>query len=203
LSAEPIFPLATESDTATLLPFMREYYAFDGHGFDEHKARAALITLLRDPNLGRVWLILDRIEHADPFPVGYIVLCFGYSLEWLGRDAFVDEFFLRPDYRGRGWGRMAMAFLEDAARSFNVTAVHLEVMQQNTGALELYRKLGFKEHASTFLSKWMRRSFLSPLGRAVTEMATIFLLRSLGLLLFFPAHRRGSSFLRDEKEGLA
>ena len=57
--AEPSFRLATESDAATLLPFMRDYYAFDGHAFDPQKARVALVALLRDPSLGRVWLILD------------------------------------------------------------------------------------------------------------------------------------------------
>ncbi len=59
VTAEPSFRLAAESDTAALLKFMRAYYAFDGHGFDEQKAGVALTTLLRDPNLGRVWLILD------------------------------------------------------------------------------------------------------------------------------------------------
>ena len=88
---------------------MSAYYAFDGHGFDEQKAGVALTTLLRDRNLGRVWLILD-----GEVPVGYIVICFSYSLEWLGRDAFVDEFYLLPEYRGHGWGRKTMAFVEDA-----------------------------------------------------------------------------------------
>ena len=110
LIAETSFRLATESDADTLLPFMRDYYAFDGHAFDEQKARVALITLLRDPSLGRVWLILantnevekthkgkrDYKDNKTEAPVGYIVLCFGYSLEWLGRDAFVDEFYLLP-----------------------------------------------------------------------------------------------------------
>lgn len=157
---------------------MRDYYAFDGHAFDEQKARTALITLLRDPSLGRVWLILanpNEVEkthkgkrdyknnktEADA-PVGYIVLCFGYSLEWLGRDAFVDEFYLSPEYRGRSWGRKTMAFLEDAARSLNVTALHLEVMHQNAAALALYRKLGFEGHKSSFLSKWIAKDFSKP-----------------------------------------
>lgn len=161
-TAEPSFRLATESDAATLLPFMRDYYAFDGHAFDEQKARVALVALLRDPNLGRVWLIFDRAEGAGTLPVGYIVLCFGYSLEWLGRDAFVDEFFLLPDYRGRGWGRKTMAFLEDAARELSVTALHLEVMLENTRAMDLYRKLGFEGHKSSFLSKWIARHFSKP-----------------------------------------
>jgi ribosomal protein S18 acetylase RimI-like enzyme len=160
VTAEPSFRLAAESDTVTLLKFMRAYYAFDGHGFDEQKAGAALSTLLRDPNLGRVWFILDG-ETA----VGYVVICFGYSLEWLGRDAFVDEFYLLPDYRGRGWGRKAMAFVEDAARSLNVRALHLEVVRQNAAALQIYRKLGYKDRESTFLSKWIARDFSKPEGQ--------------------------------------
>src|ERR1700721_59766 len=127
---EPQFRLAMESDAGSLLRFMREYYAFDGHGFDEPKAHVALMALLRDPNLGRAWLILDGAG-----AVGYIVLCFGYSLEWLGRDAFVEEFYLLPEYRGRGWGRKTMAFLEDAACSLSITALHLEVMHQNATGL--------------------------------------------------------------------
>jgi diamine N-acetyltransferase len=157
VSTEPSILLAGESDAATLLQFMREYYAFDGHAFDEQKARAALIALLRDPGLGRVWLVQD-----DDTAVGYVVLCFGYSLEWLGRDAFVDEFFLREDYRGRGWGSKTMAFVEDAARALDIRTLHLEVVRQNTAALRLYSKLGFRDRGSTLMSKWIAQDFSKP-----------------------------------------
>ncbi len=160
MSGEPEFRLAVESDAGILLPFMRAYYEFDGHGFDEGKAKTALIRLLRDSSLGRAWLILDGQTAA-----GYIVICFGYSLEWLGRDAFIDELYLREEYRGRGWGRKAVEFAEEAARALEVTTLHLEVVEQNTGALEVYRKLGFKEHASRFLSKWIVRGWAKPQGR--------------------------------------
>jgi len=153
----PQFRVAEASDAELLLDFMQDYYAFDGHGYDREKARAALIPLLENPNFGRAWLILD-----GECPVGYAVLCFGYSLEWLGRDAFVDEFFLREEYRGRGWGKKTMAFLEQAARELGVRALHLEVIDGNTGALQLYRKLGFCEHNSAFLSKWIARGFSKP-----------------------------------------
>ena len=53
------FRLATESDTEILLEFMKAYYAYDGHGFDQEKARTALTVLLRNSNFGRVWLILN------------------------------------------------------------------------------------------------------------------------------------------------
>ena len=146
----PQFRVAEASDAERLLDFMQAYYAFDGHGYDREKALAALIALLQNSSFGRAWLILDGDS-----PVGYAVLCFGYSLEWLGRDAFVDEFYLREEYRGRGWGKKSMAFLEDAARGFGVRTLHLEVMQGNSAAFHLYETIGFHKHQSTFLSKWI------------------------------------------------
>lgn len=160
MNDDPQFRLAVESDADSLLDFMRDYYAFDGHGFDREKARGALTALLRDSNLGLAWLIL-----VGDAPVGYVVLCFGYSLEWLGRDAFVDEFYLLEEYRGRGWGRRTMEFLEEAARAAGIRTLHLEVVQENSAALQLYRKLGFAEHRSTFLSKWIAKDFSKPVGR--------------------------------------
>jgi len=157
MNPDPQFRLAVESDAEVLLDFMQTYYAFDGHAFDREKARVALTALLRDPNLGGAWLILD-----GDAPVGYIVLCFGYSLEWLGRDAFVDEFYLREEYRGRGWGKKTMAFLEQAARERGVRALHLEVMSGNETAMHFYQKLEFREHNSTFLSKWIAKDLVKP-----------------------------------------
>jgi ribosomal protein S18 acetylase RimI-like enzyme len=151
------FRLAVASDADLLLDLMREYYAFDGHGYDREKARAALVPLLENPNFGRVWIILDGAT-----PVGYAVLCFGYSLEWLGRDAFVDEIYLREDYRDRGWGNRTMAFLEDSARELGIRALHLGVVPGNKRALHLYEKVGFQRHDSTFLSKWIDRNDSKP-----------------------------------------
>jgi len=136
---------------------MREYYAFDGHAFDESKARAALLTFLRDNSLGWAWLICDG-EAA----VGYIVLTLGYSLEFLGRDAFIDEFFLRESHRGHGWGRQAVEFVEQFARAHGVHAIHLEVVRSNPGALAVYRKLGFRDREHYLMTRWIEREFLKP-----------------------------------------
>jgi ribosomal protein S18 acetylase RimI-like enzyme len=159
MSDGPQFRRAGEADADVLLVFMRAYYEYDGHGFDLEKARGALVALLRDANFGCAWLILD-----GDAAVGYIVLCFGYSLEWLGRDAFVDELYLREEYRGRGWGRRAMEFVEGEASSAGIRALHLGVVPGNSTALELYRRMGFHEHDSKFLSKWIARDGSKPKG---------------------------------------
>ena len=81
---QPEFRLASPADAELLLDFMRDYYAFDGHHYDREPACRALLELLSHPAFGLIWLVLD-----SGTPVGYIVLCFGYSLEFHGRDAFV------------------------------------------------------------------------------------------------------------------
>lgn len=156
---EPSFRLATESHAALLLEMMQEYYAFDGHPFDGPRARVALLTFLRDPSFGAAWLICESER-----PVGYIVLTFGYSLEYLGRDAFIDEFYLRESHRGRGWGRRALEFVEAQARASEIRSIHLEVVPENTVAKEVYRRCGYLDHRHYLMSKWIERGFVKPVS---------------------------------------
>jgi GNAT superfamily N-acetyltransferase len=154
---EPAFRLATAADSELLLQFMREYYAYDGHAFDENRARTALLAFLREPLYGFAWIVLDGDS-----PVGYVVLTFGYSLEYLGRDAFVDEFYLRDAYRGRGWGRKTLEFVEQEARAREIRALHLEVVRKNTAAGAFYRRAGFVDHDHHLMSKWIEPRFDKP-----------------------------------------
>jgi len=145
---QPAFRMAADSDVDTLLSLMCEYYAFDHHPFDRARAETAVRGLLQDPALGGIWLICDREA-----VVGYVALTFGYSLELLGRDAFVDELFLLESHRRRGWGRQAVAFIEQAARALGVRALHLEVTQHNHNANQFYRKLGFQDREHHLFTK--------------------------------------------------
>ena len=154
---EPSFRLATEDDATLLLEMMREYYAYDGHAFDAPKARIALLAFLREPSFGLAWLICE-----DSTPVGYIVLTLGYSLEFLGRDAFIDELYLRESHRGRGWGSRALSFIETEARRLSVRSIHLEVVRQNAAAKEVYRKSGYLDHDHYLMSKWIEPAFPKP-----------------------------------------
>jgi GNAT superfamily N-acetyltransferase len=145
---DSLLRLASESDADLLLALMREYYAFDGHHFDPVHARRALIDLLREPAFGLAWLILDQAA-----VVGYIVLCFGYSLEYLGRDAFLDEFYLKQSHRRRGLGTKVLREVEAGARASGVQAIHLEVVRRNQAAGDFYRKMGFVDHEHHLMTK--------------------------------------------------
>jgi GNAT superfamily N-acetyltransferase len=144
----PQFRLAREADVDLLLDFMRQFYALEGYPFDEGAGRAALATLVRDPSLGRAWLIRE-----GDAAIGYVVLTFGYSLEYRGRDAFVDELFLRADWRGRGVGAQAISFVVEQCRSLGVRALHLEVERANAAGQALYRRAGFTDHGRHLLTR--------------------------------------------------
>lgn len=49
--------------------------------------------------MGRVWLI----QHQS-LAIGYVILTLGFSLEYGGRDAFIDEFYIQANYQGQGIG---------------------------------------------------------------------------------------------------
>jgi len=123
-----------------------------GPPVDEPAAHRALLELLAFPALGRAWLI-----EADGRPVGYVALTLGFSLEYGGRDAFVDELFVQPGYRRRGFGRAALAFAVEEASRLGVQAVHLEVERANPAAHDLYRSLGFGGNDRLLLTRRLAR----------------------------------------------
>src|SRR5262249_290710 len=74
--------------------------------FDGVSARAALSHLIANPSCGVVWLL--NVEHEG---AGYIVLTIGFSMEYGGLDALVDDLFVRSRFRRKGFGRAALATL--------------------------------------------------------------------------------------------
>jgi len=120
--------------------------------FDESVARATFRRFLSLPAFGRVWLLRET-----DLPVGYIVLTIGFSFEFHGHDAFIDELYIDAAYRRRGYGKQAVMFLEERAREMGVNAIHLEVDRGNDPAFELYRQIGYDDHDRFLMTKWLKR----------------------------------------------
>lgn len=147
---ELTFTQADASHADALVVLMREFYVIEHLPFDEPNARCALKQILDDRSYGLIYLMQWAGEIA-----GYAVLIFGFSLEFHGRDALVDELYVRESFRGRGIGKAALLFIETTCRSENVKAVHLEVDHANTRAQSLYRRSGYKDHQRYLLTKWL------------------------------------------------
>src|ERR1700730_16064853 len=97
MSPEVRFDPAGTSSLGDLLVLMRELYAIVHIPFEEEAARDALVPLLSEDAIGRAWLI-----HVGGATVGYVVVTFGWSLEFHGKDALVDELYVREAWRHQG-----------------------------------------------------------------------------------------------------
>jgi GNAT superfamily N-acetyltransferase len=146
----PTFFPATTADLDDLLALMREFYAEEGLRFDEVAAYRALAALLSDPALGRAWIV-----DADGEPAGHVVLAAGFSLEFGGRFGLLDEIYLRPPFRGRGWGRAALGHVARAAKDAGYTAIRLEVERHNGKARSLYTLAGYEAHERDLMTRFL------------------------------------------------
>lgn len=145
---------ATQQDEPELLRMMRSLAEHEPGGiqFNEPAARRALRQFRALPEFGGVWLLSNGNKLA-----GYVVLTVGFSFEFHGHDAFIDELYVEPAYRRRGFGMQVVAFIEKKARARGVNAIHLEVDHGNDPAFELYRRAGYKDHDRFLMTKWLSR----------------------------------------------
>lgn len=131
-----------------IMDMMEHFYAIDRYRFNPAQTRKNLKEFIPNKSLGGVWLV-----KAGEYTVGYVIMCVGYSFEFGGKDAFIDELYLKKVYRGKGYGQQVMALMEGEARNMQVKALHLEVELHNLAARSIYRKKGYTGKKSALLSK--------------------------------------------------
>lgn len=141
--------VASPADIDVVLTLMQEFYAEEDLHYDGATASTATSNLLADPSLGAIFLLRDSVEKS----YGYFVVTLGYSLEFGGRYALLDELFLRPSVRGQGAGKRALTTAESWAVSARATALRMEVNHHNEKARSIYLKSGFHDDQRHLLSK--------------------------------------------------
>jgi GNAT superfamily N-acetyltransferase len=126
-----------------MLTLVSEFCVTDQHTFDPDRVTRALVPLLEDDAHGVVYLA-DNEQ-------GYVVITWGYSLESGGREALIDEIYLRRRGEGRGGKVMDALFDEMAARG--VVKMFLETETHNRRARRFYARQGFVEDDSIWMSR--------------------------------------------------
>jgi ribosomal protein S18 acetylase RimI-like enzyme len=141
--------LATSKDVEELLHLMRQMQEDDpwSEVFDESVVRFSVLKLLQDPMYGVAYLAQD-----GEVLVGYVAICFDYSLEYGGKGAWIDELFVARSHRQRGIGAQLLEIAESASAEHHAKYLHLEVTPGNP-AIELYRRHGFVDHQRYLMTK--------------------------------------------------
>jgi GNAT superfamily N-acetyltransferase len=96
-------------------------------------------------------------------PAGY-TLFFDYYSSFQGRGVFLEDLFVRPQFRGKSVGRALLAHVARITEEANGFGIMFNVLDWNNGAIEFYRRIG-----STFLDDWktvcLKQSPLHDLAR--------------------------------------
>src|ERR1700758_2344769 len=76
--------------------------------------------------------------------VGFAVFFHNFST-WLGRPGlYLEDLFVRPEHRGKGYGRALLIDLARIARDRDCGRMEWAVLNWNEPAIQFYRKLGAK-----------------------------------------------------------
>ena len=128
----------TETDLPIILSLIRELAEYER----EPAAVVATEAGLREVLFGakpsaEVLLALEEQE-----PVGFAVYFHNFST-WLGRPGlYLEDLFVRPEKRGKGYGRALLERLAQVAKERGCGRMEWAVLDWNEPAIQFYRKLG-------------------------------------------------------------
>jgi len=108
-------------------------YQFETLCFQEHRFREEHVDwILRNPRA------LTLLEDGPDGVTAAMMLLFE------GRMCRVLSIAVAPDVRRRGTGTQLMQAAESACRERGISSIRLEVSTKNLGAIEFYRRLGYR-----------------------------------------------------------
>jgi ribosomal protein S18 acetylase RimI-like enzyme len=132
------------------MTMMTDFHSDDRIPWNPGEAHRTVCELLANEAYGTCWLF-----EVDGQSIGFLILTFGFSLEFHGRDAFIDEFYIRPEFRGQGFGTKALHQVMGYCVRHGIRTVHLEVEHSNPRVRALYERAGFQDRGFYIMSKWI------------------------------------------------
>jgi GNAT superfamily N-acetyltransferase len=136
---------ATIEDVPLLEAMIREFATF------EQMAAEVTITteiLARDGFSPRP-RFRAMLAEWDGRPAGYAIF-FNFYSSFQGPGLFLEDIYVREEFRGKGIGKVLMAEVASIALREGYWAMRWEVLEWNQPAIDFYKRLG-----ATFLHDWM------------------------------------------------
>ena len=99
-------------------------------------------------------------------PAGY-ALFFGYYSTWVGPGLYLEDVFVRPQFRGKGIGMGLLAAVARVALQEKCCAMRWEVLDWNELAIGLYKSLG-----AEFRDEWVQVLLTDDALRKLAEKAS-------------------------------
>ena len=129
---------ATISDVPIILHLIRDLATYERAPNDVVATEQGLREVLFGPDPSAKVVLIFEGEEA----MGFAVYFFNFST-WLGRPGlYLEDLFVKPETRGRGYGRALLVHLAKIARDHGCGRMEWAVLDWNEPATQFYRKLG-------------------------------------------------------------
>ena len=138
--SQPIFTIrpATVSDVPIILELIRALATYERAPDEVTTNEKGLSEVL----FGEKPAAEVLLAFEDKRAVGFAVFFYNFST-WLGRPGlYLEDLFVRPEDRGKGYGRALLVQLAKIARDRRCGRMEWAVMDWNEPAINFYRKLG-------------------------------------------------------------
>jgi GNAT superfamily N-acetyltransferase len=128
----------TEADVPVILSLIRELAEYERAPDAVVATEAGLREVLFGPKRSAEVLLALEEDEA----VGFAVYFYNFST-WLGRPGlYLEDLFVRPAVRGKGYGRALLERLARIAQDRGCGRMEWAVLDWNEPAIQFYKKLG-------------------------------------------------------------
>ena len=110
----------------------------EGEAIDSSKVRNTVDEFTKFPEKGKIF-IFNYNNHI----IGYAIIVYFWSNEFGGDVLQIDEMYIINEMRNQSIGTYFINYLHNY-KSIKTKAFSVEVTPSNSGALNLYKRLGFK-----------------------------------------------------------
>jgi GNAT superfamily N-acetyltransferase len=131
---------ATREDVPIILQLIRDLATYERAPNDVVATEGGLIEVLFGQNPAAE----VRLAYEGNEPVGFAIYFYNFST-WLGRAGlYLEDLFVKPEHRGKGYGRALLVDLAKIARERGCGRMEWAVLDWNEPAIQFYQKLGAK-----------------------------------------------------------
>jgi GNAT superfamily N-acetyltransferase len=136
---------AEEKDTAIILEFIR--------GLAEYEHLSDMVEI-KEADLKKYLFEKKLVEviigEYDDNPAGFALFFHNFST-FLGRPGiFIEDIFVKPEFRGRGLGKIFFSFLAKIALERNCGRLEWNCLNWNKPSIDFYKKRGARQ-----LNEWI------------------------------------------------
>lgn len=130
---------ANESDLGTIVKFIKELAAYEELG---DQVKATEDSLRESVFVRRKAEIL--IAEYEGSPIGYALFFFNFST-FVGRHGlYIEDIYITPDMRKKGYGKKLFAYLADYAAKQGCGRMEWACLDWNAPSIAFYKSLGAK-----------------------------------------------------------